>query len=123
MMLVSTLLLVQHEVCAPVVQQCLFVWPQAGRTDTAPAEPHATVALWFGSVTCEPGRLAPSQLYHATCPACQHVPGWVLFVSLSWGLYCLLFNMCCGSPDRSCSTRSSRIALFLCFLIPIQERR
>lgn len=41
-MLVSALLLAQHEVCAPVVQQCLFVWPEAGRTDTAPAEPHAT---------------------------------------------------------------------------------
>lgn len=39
MMLLSTLLLVQYEVCAPLVQQCLFVPWQAGHS--LHSDPHA----------------------------------------------------------------------------------
>ena len=95
--------------------------PLSKQSLLSPQSVMPSVSLRFGSATREPSRLAPP-VCQATHPACQRVPGWV-FITLPRGLCCLLLNVCCGSLDRLCSTRSSQIASFLCFWILIQERR
>lgn len=95
--------------------------PLSKQSLLSPQSVMPSVSLRFGSATREPSRLAPP-VCQATHPACQCVPGWV-FITLPRGLCCLLLNVCCGSLDRLCSTRSSQIASFLCFWILIQERR
>lgn len=115
-MLLSTLLLVQYEVCALVVQQCLFVCSQAGRTLFTP---RASRRVYPHGLAVSPVSQADLHLHSSIMPL-------VLQVSTSLGGCCLnpcpgvcavSFAMCavalltgCAQPEvhrllRSCVSR------------------